>query len=177
VALIPYNAKAIAKGQGQSLTPMKIQKLVYFGHGWHLAIKDAPLIFEQVEAWSYGPVIPSLYQAFRQYGNQPIETPATTFLVHISPDEDENFEFRRTIPSLEDKPDQADSVRMLLDRVWQIYGRFSAVQLSNLTHQPGTPWYKVYTEYEGQLPKRTDIPMSYIKDYFKSLAREAASVQ
>ena len=47
---------------------MKVQKLVYFAHGWHLGITKKPLINEQVEAWPYGAVIPSLYDYLKQWG-------------------------------------------------------------------------------------------------------------
>lgn len=35
-------------------------KLVYFAHGWNLAINQAPLIDDTIEAWPC-PVIPALY--------------------------------------------------------------------------------------------------------------------
>ena len=73
---MPYDPKAIAnyfldlaRAQEKALTPLKIQKLVYFANGWHLAIKGVPLINEQVEAWRFGPVIPSLYTHFERMGN------------------------------------------------------------------------------------------------------------
>src|SRR5258708_4237314 len=64
----------LAKGleDGVSIDPLKLQKLVYFAHGWHLAVTGKPLIDEYVEAWPYGPVIPSLYHRFKSYGADPI---------------------------------------------------------------------------------------------------------
>ena len=60
----PYTAKAIAnyflkhrkrfKRKGP-ITQMKLHKLVYFAHGWHLALKGEPLIDETLQAWDYGP--------------------------------------------------------------------------------------------------------------------------
>lgn len=65
---MPYQANIIAnffvkKAQEEQipLTLMKIIKLVYIAHGWHLAHKKSPLISEPVEAWPYGPVVPSVY--------------------------------------------------------------------------------------------------------------------
>ena len=56
----PYNALVVAnyfidkaKAEGVSLTPMKLQKLIYMAHGWHLALYDKPLIDEQFQAWDY----------------------------------------------------------------------------------------------------------------------------
>src|SRR5437870_3577302 len=79
-----YEARAIAnyfldlaKLANQELNPMKIQKLVYYAHGWNLALDGQPLIDEAVEAWTYGPVIPSLYHEFKKYGGGPITSKAS----------------------------------------------------------------------------------------------------
>ena len=53
---------------------MKIIKLVYIAHGHYLAKNDSPLFTEKVEAWDYGPVIPSLYHEFKIYGAFPIDS-------------------------------------------------------------------------------------------------------
>ena len=57
----------IADAQSRPITPLKIQKLVYIAHGWHLAIYEEPLIVELVEAWKWGPVIPLLYHEFKNF--------------------------------------------------------------------------------------------------------------
>src|SRR5947209_3400405 len=76
---MPYDAKAIAnyfldlaEAEAKSLTPMKLQKLVYYAHGWHLALTGRPLLDEEIQAWSFGPVIRSLYNEFREFGAEPI---------------------------------------------------------------------------------------------------------
>ena len=81
-----YPAKAvanyfidIARCEGEQLSPMKIQKLVYFAHGWYLALYDEPLLDEKIEAWRYGPVVPSLYHEFKRYGSGTIERYAIDF--------------------------------------------------------------------------------------------------
>src|SRR5215510_7158653 len=76
----PYDSKAAANwflDLGQPLTPMKLQKLVYFAHGWSLALTGVPLIKDAVEAWRYGPVIPALYHEFKHNGARPITDRAT----------------------------------------------------------------------------------------------------
>ena len=55
------------------VSPMKLQKLVYFAHGWHLAIHNRPLVNEQVEAWKFGPVFSDLYHQIKSFGNEKID--------------------------------------------------------------------------------------------------------
>ncbi|MCB0375635.1 MAG: DUF4065 domain-containing protein, partial [Sinomicrobium sp.] len=60
-------------GVDYHITPMKLVKLVYIAHGWHLGITDNALIDENPEAWKYGPVIPRIYHEFKKFGKNPIK--------------------------------------------------------------------------------------------------------
>ena len=54
-------------------------KRVYIAHGFSLAITGRPLIdprFDRIEAWKYGPVIPSVYHSFKHNKYDPITEPA-----------------------------------------------------------------------------------------------------
>ena len=55
--------------QDSGMTPMKVLKLSYIAYGWYLALYDSQLFNEPIQAWQYGPVIPSVYRAFKEYGN------------------------------------------------------------------------------------------------------------
>ena len=76
---MPYKPKDIAdyfllKGADDAnMTPMKLIKLVYIAHGWSLGLYNKTLINEQPQAWKFGPVIPSLYDEFKEFGNKKIE--------------------------------------------------------------------------------------------------------
>ncbi len=179
---MPYNPEAIAnyfwnlaEAKGEKLSPMKVQKLVYYAHGWCLALTDQPLIDEQIEAWKFGPVIPSLYRALRHYGNAPITAPLSYSVPKGKFRRNRETEYQEVIPALDDQPEEAEEIRKLLDRVWEIYGKYSAVQLSNATHKEGTPWHQVFEEYQGEIPRRTDIPSAIIKAYFRTLAHPKVS--
>lgn len=52
------------------LTPLKLQKLLYFAQGWALVEWDAPLFGEPIDATPHGPVVAEV--AARYPGNQPI---------------------------------------------------------------------------------------------------------
>jgi uncharacterized phage-associated protein len=64
--------KAQAESPPVAIDHMKLQKLVYITHGWHLAVTGEPLIEEVVYAWPYGPVIPPLYHQLKGCGARPI---------------------------------------------------------------------------------------------------------
>jgi len=166
-----YEAKAIAnyflacgKHDGISISPMKIQKLVYYAHGWYLGFTDNPLIKEQVEAWRYGPVIPSLYDAFRQYGRGAITSPATNI---VFPEGNVNVlhaKFQEVEPPTEPQ------LVSYLDSIWSLYKNYSATQLSNMTHAAGTPWAETWHE---EIPDNTDIDPIKIKQHFKDKLQAA----
>jgi uncharacterized phage-associated protein len=147
---------------------MQVQKLVYFAHGWHLAITGEPLIDEQVEAWKWGPVIRSIYRDFREYGSKPIDSKYCP--MHFQWEGGKTYFTHLAAPSVDDIPDKAEFTKRFLDKVWSIYGKYTAYQLSNLTHLPDTPWQKTVQKHGGRPPKNTDIPSEIIRDYFTTLA-------
>src|SRR5690606_35378781 len=121
-----YPAMDIAKRlveKKPGLTLMTIQKLVYIAHGIHLALRDRPLINEVVQAWRYGPVIPSLYHSLKHNGPNPISYIYTPYDGPISSDAD-----------------------ALLDFIIRSYGDMPASKLMAITHMPGSPWSQVYDD-------------------------------
>jgi uncharacterized phage-associated protein len=170
---MPYPAKAVAnyfldlaEEAGKGLDPMKIQKLVYFAHGWHLALTGAPLLEEQIEAWQYGPVVPTLYHGFKQWGGGAIQGRAIDWRLDINPATGRKSILRSVSPSLDDYGDdeKRNFAKSVVKRVWEVYGSWSAVQLSQLTHVPDGPWDA--TRRENPDRKGTDIPDQLIRDYF-----------
>ena len=170
------------------MTPMMVQKIVYFAHGWHWAIADKPLINEQIEAWDYGPVIRSLYNRLREYGNQIIPS---RIGIHDVDFTIKPWKISYSEPSIDseatDSPDSVAYSKTIINATWNEYKRFTAIQLSNMTHLPDTPWEitvrKAKEENGGILPNGTDIPATTIKEWFRSLMegnrverREAAGV-
>jgi uncharacterized phage-associated protein len=133
---------------------------VYFAHGWHLALLDSALLRDSVEAWPYGPVIPALYHEFKRWGNQPIRGRATKIDLAgralLTPAIDAECVSDR----------DADAAKTIIRRVWAVYGQYSGVQLSALTHQPGTPWAVTREKYPEK--RDPDIDDDLIRDYFRS---------
>ncbi len=108
--------------------PLKIQKLVYNFHGWHLATTGKPAIGEKFEPWPKGPVLSSLYHQFKQHRWNRI----TTYAVDV---DSTTGEEKSLVVSPSD-----ENFQKIFNLVWQRYKGLSGVQLSALTHAANTPW-------------------------------------
>lgn len=160
---MPYSPRVIANAlirkaqeHGEKLTHLKLQKLVFFAHGWHLAMTGKPLISDDIEAWPYGPVIPSLYHELKHYGSRGIEG----YLVE--PDKSTG-ELRALVPS----PADIQAWQMI-DYAWRRYGPHGAIDLSNMTHRAGSPWHLARAAGEDVIPSES------IRAHFAQEAAEAA---
>lgn len=112
------------------ITPMKLQKLLYF-----ICVKyvkdagDYPLS-EPFEVWQYGPVLPSVYYEFKPFGASPI-----TQLAKDSKGGAQMVD-EAANPTLTD----------CVNYVWSRYKNFTGIELSRITHQPGCGWYSAFQE-------------------------------
>lgn len=152
----------LAQAQNKKLTPMQLQKLVYFAYGWYLAITGERLINERVGAWQWGPVFPSLYSAFREYGSDPIDDVPGELVFEGTKLKVKKF------PLISDDPKRDEMARSIIRRVWEIYGNYSASALSGMTHEPNSPW----AQTTGKDIRGTYIEDDLIEDYFRRLANE-----
>ena len=144
-----------AKNSSQDLSPMKLLKLVYLAHGWYLALEQRALIDEPIVAWQFGPVVESLYHEFKHYGNDKV-----TDLVDI-----ENNEAVTALGN--------DKVALaILDRVWEIYGSYTAIQLSKLTHEKGSPWDIAWHAEDGKNNRNHCIQNYLIQEYYTKQATQ-----
>ena len=119
-----YNAIDIAKKivcrtdveHGDTISNLKLQKLLYYMQGFHLALFDAPFFNETIEAWTYGPVVPVVFREFKRYQNRAINP-----------------------GNYRDELVLTDDEQQMFDTVYDEYNRFSAVALMQMTHSEG-PW-------------------------------------
>jgi len=125
---------------GESISNLKLQKLCYYAQGFHIALFGQPLFREPINAWAHGPVVPSLYHAYKQFGEGPIPTPDDVdFAIY---DED---------------------TRALLDDVAEVYGQFSAWKLRTMTHEE-PPWKEARSRWDG-----AEISHESMASYFVTL--------
>ncbi len=47
---------------------MKLQKLLFYAHAWHLAYDRGPLFENDFEAWPWGPVVRNVYMQIKDAG-------------------------------------------------------------------------------------------------------------
>ncbi len=165
-----YSAKAIANyfldyygdmKTSPKISPLKLQKLVYISHGWSLAILNEELVKDEyAEAWQYGPVFSSLYHEFKEFGKKSINRNATDLRLssHL-------FDFEIVTPKVDDNDKQTHA---LLNRIWEVYGEYTSVQLSNLTHKDGSPWKLARNKAKGV--RNFHINNEVIKEYYTELA-------
>lgn len=93
------------------ISNLKLQKLVYYAQGIHLAIFKKPLFGEAIVAWNYGPVVEELYHRYKKYEAGGI--PA-------------NKTFKRVSIDI--------NTRTFLDEIYKVFGQFSAIRLMTLAH-------------------------------------------
>ncbi|OAV70178.1 putative phage-associated protein [Bacteroidales bacterium Barb6XT] len=104
------------KEMGDFISNLKLQKMLYYMQGFHLAFFDKPLFKEDIVAWQYGPVVPNVYRAFSAFGTSPLSVPDHTEIIQLGKKEENMFR-----------------------SVTEIYGQFSAVRLMDMTHSE-PPW-------------------------------------
>ena len=69
--------------------------------------------------------------------------------------------------------DQEDKqTEELVRKIWDVYGKFTGPQLSNLTHMPGTPWDENYKS-----APRSEIKNESIKQHFIQLVKQRSNAQ
>ncbi|MCY4320403.1 MAG: DUF4065 domain-containing protein [Alphaproteobacteria bacterium] len=159
-----YSAKEIAnffleRYSKYGITPLKLQKLIYIAHGWCLGLYDIALVWDEyAEAWEYGPVFPSIYHEFKEFGRGPISRMATEIKMN------ENYELVEKTPKIKK---QDKETRRLLERIWEIHGDHSGLFLSSLTHEKNSPWYETVKSKNGTLKKNEHIPNEVILKYYK----------
>ena len=120
-----YDARLIANefiqrglDEGRPLTPLHVQKLVYFAHARFLALHKKPLVVQEFRAWQYGPVVRDLYDALKSYRAQGV-----TETIPLSNEGQEPLQDHGTI-----------------DWSFRSFGHVDPFTLSALTHEPKGPW-------------------------------------
>jgi uncharacterized phage-associated protein len=138
--LIGKSRSAAPGSEASRMSPLKLQKILFFAQGWHLGIYGKPLFDDPVLAWKFGPVVQDVYATFRHFGDQNI---AMTDW-HCS-----------TGAQVTDPEDKA-----FLDRIFAEYAVESASDLVERTHNTD-PWLDAWGS-----PLSRVIPLPAMERYF-----------
>jgi uncharacterized phage-associated protein len=106
-----------ANNEGDLLTNLKIQKLLYYAQAWYLVNFKSSLFGENIIAWNLGPVVQEIYDEFKKFGASPIIYKETNTEANFFTVEQKEF----------------------LDEFYDIFIKFSAHELVNMSHNE-LPW-------------------------------------
>ncbi|MBO6044095.1 MAG: DUF4065 domain-containing protein [Acetobacter sp.] len=143
--------------EGIPIDQMKLQKLVYYAHAWHLALTQRPLFEEDIEAWPWGPVVRNIYIQTQHYGRDPISTKLRQL---VSKNDDSLVTSDFVTPH-----GVKDELKGFIEKIWNTHKKYTGIQLSNSTHADGEPWFIVSQCYDLDHQKPS-IPNSLIRDVF-----------
>lgn len=101
----------------EDLTNMKLNKILYYAQGHYLRKFGTPLFRDKIEAWTHGPVVPTVYATYKAFGDQPITKFDSSKLNNLD-----------------------ETKKSFLLDVARVYGRYTASVLRSMTHQPKSPW-------------------------------------
>ncbi|BDR56995.1 Panacea domain-containing protein [Xylocopilactobacillus apis] len=111
-----------------SMTPKKLQKMVYYAYAWTLTLMNDSVdnlknkLFDApIEAWVHGPVVKDLYQRYSNYGYNVIDS--------------NDLSHQDSLDKIKQNPDIED----ILQQVNDVYGGYNANELESITHQQ-FPW-------------------------------------
>lgn len=134
---------------------LKLQKLLYFVQAEFLTYSEnkVPCFDEEIEAWGFGPVVPHVYQAFKQYGSGNIPT-ITEYIEMTDTWQITKKTFDENVIKAKDRKKIAEIIEGLSD--------YSATALVNITHNQA-PWINAYEKgMNNVITKRS------IQEYFEN---------
>lgn len=133
-----------AQEHGDVMTPLKLQKMVFYADAWYMALNDGnELIADRFEAWVHGPVARDLYIRFADYKWQPITS---------------------EIPC----PELPKGVSEHLDEIYKVFGGYSAYELEQMTHQE-EPWLLARAGMPSDVPCRNDIDKGVTARFYRGM--------
>ena len=111
-----------------SLSPMKLQKLIYFTYRDYLQATGESLFSEPISAWKFGPVVESVYNHFKPFGASSID----------------KF-YKDSAGEVSVLSERAEPFGGVIRAVWERYRHMTGIALSGITHKEGSAWYMAWT--------------------------------
>lgn len=129
----------VDRDAGDSITHLKLQKLLYFAQAWHLANKGLPLFETDFQAWAHGPVARPIYDRFKGNSWDALEEV--------------------------DAPSIPPQIEGYLEKVFAKYGQYGAKYLEKLTHEH-EPWIEARGDIPPEERCENVISRKTMRDYY-----------
>lgn len=146
--------------KGDLITNKKLQKLLYYIEAWNL-VHFSSIIDEDFEAWVHGPVIPSVYHEFKEFGYSPLKNN------FYESNETSSQRLKRISKSESFKPGQYDLCTEVLDK----YGALASFQLELLSHSEA-PWQQAREGLNPISHSTNIINKGLMKNFYSSMLDE-----
>lgn len=137
--------------KAEEVTPLALQKMLYFIQGIYMVLFDVELFREECEAWAHGPVFKDVYDVFKNFKYNPIDD--TRFSM-----------FQNRFHEL------SDNEKKVIDLVIESFGMYSGKTLEQITHNE-TPWKDARINCLPGEPSNEIISKESIKKYFSEVAQ------
>lgn len=137
------------------ISNLKLQKVLYLIQAYFLIStrNGRPCFDDEIEAWDFGPVVPSVYREFKQYGSANIPTIKSYIVI----DEDNIWNSKRIEY---DDSIIKDKHKKRINTVIERFSNYTATALVSLTHNQ-LPWIKAH-----EMGKNQEITIESLKEYF-----------
>lgn len=141
---------AKAKESGALITNLKLQKMVYYAQAWHITIFDEKLFDKDFQAWVHGPVLPELYDDYKQFSWKPIER------------EDLDVD---DLKDIENK--LGEQKTEFMEELMDEYFGMNAYELERLTHEE-EPWKKARSGLDPDEKSTNEIKTEWMEEYYSN---------
>ncbi len=138
----------------EEVTPLMLQKLLYFIQGIYSALYGRPIFMEDCRAWIHGPVYPEVYDLFRDFKYNPIDDARFALL-------------EGTADAL------TDEERKVIDLVVNTFGMYGGKILERITHNED-PWKEARKGYGDSIPSSELLPKERIMRYYITVNKKYA---
>ena len=138
---------ASAETEQKHLTPLRLQKLLYYAQGWSLALRSRPLFQDaKIQAWIDGPVVPKVHATFAEHrdGKGAIS----------------DKEFRHEYILTDDE-------REFIETIWNAYKKYSDITLRAMSHSE-PPWREARGNLAPTEESTNEITYEALEKFFKS---------
>lgn len=136
----------------EEVTPLMLQKLLYFIQGIYSALYGRPIFEEDCRAWVHGPVYPEVYELFRDFKYNPIDDARFAVL-----------EGTADVVTEEEKN--------VIDLVVNTFGMYGGKVLERITHNEN-PWKEARKGYGDSIPSSELLSKERIMKYYEAINRQ-----